>query len=250
MTLPERGICAHRGGAAPHPENTLAAFRHAVDLGAHQIEFDVRRTRDGEIVVIHDAAVDRTCDGRGKVASLTLTELRELDAGNGERIPTLEEALLALPGDVWINLQIKRKEPIAADVAKRIVEHDRVGQVFVACGDSAARTVKSVHPGIRVCNLVRQSSRERYVDHAIDTGSDFIQFHHLRGAPEPALVERARRAGLKLNFFCDPEREDVTALFEAGIDFAIVDDVSRGLAAAAGFGIAPLPRSQLRDPLG
>src|SRR2546426_332500 len=74
-------VIAHRGASAAAPENTLAAFRLAADLGADAVELDVRRTVDGQLVVIHDASVDRTTDGTGRVAALTLDQLRRFDAG-------------------------------------------------------------------------------------------------------------------------------------------------------------------------
>ncbi|HEY2525172.1 MAG TPA: glycerophosphodiester phosphodiesterase family protein [Candidatus Binataceae bacterium] len=96
---------AHRGASALYPENTLRAFIAAADLGADMCEFDVRMTRDGEVVVIHDATVDRTTDGRGRVASMSAAALGRLDAGvrfdaefRGERIPTLAEVAEALGG--------------------------------------------------------------------------------------------------------------------------------------------------------
>jgi glycerophosphoryl diester phosphodiesterase len=241
-SLPKRGISAHRGGAATHPENSLAAFRHAVGLGVHQIEFDVRGTADGQIVVIHDKTVDRTTDGRGAVAQLKLAELRTLDAG-GEPIPTLQEVVEILPRDIWINLQIKKDEPIADAVAQLIVDDDRLHQVVVACGNAAARALRRAHPRILVCNLSRKGSRAEYLQHAIATASDFVQFHHLRGEPEPALVERARAAGLHINFFCDPESPDLDLLFRAGVDFALVDDLAPALEQARAFGIEPLDRT-------
>lgn len=105
-------VIAHRGGAGLRPENTLAAFSHAVAIGADVIEMDVQPTADGAIVCIHDATVDRTTDGRGRVDSFTLDELRKLDAGHnwsgdggrsfpyrGQaiRIPTLEEVFSRFP---------------------------------------------------------------------------------------------------------------------------------------------------------
>lgn len=241
--LPERGIAAHRGGAATHPENTLAAFRNAAALGVAQIEFDVRATADDELVVIHDATVDRTTDGRGKVARLTLDELRRLDAGSwkapefaGERVPTLDETLDALPRDVWINLQIKKDDraPRIADRAvSAVAQRQRLHQVIFACGNAAARRVRDLEPHAVICNLARQKTRADYLDHAIDTGAQFIQLHHLRGAPEPELVERAHRAELRVNYFCDPEREpDLGRLFADGIDFPLVDDLVPALARA------------------
>lgn len=247
--LPARGICAHRGGAATHPENTLSAFRNAASLGAHQIEFDVRRTIDGEIVVIHDASVDRTTGDRGKVSRWKLARLRELDFGRwksdrfvGERIATLAETLDAMPRDVWINLQIKKGEQVAADVAELVGERGRLDQVIVACGNTSAETARAIAPKILICNLARQETRLAYVDHAIAVGSDFVQFHHLRGPPEPELVERAKRAGLRVNYFCDPQGCELVPLFEAGIDFALVDDVASALWEVRAIGIEPITR--------
>jgi glycerophosphoryl diester phosphodiesterase len=78
--MPSRGICAHRGASDTHPENTLAAFREAIRLGVHMIEFDVALSKDGQLVLMHDTTVDRTTDGDGPVSELTLAELKKLDA--------------------------------------------------------------------------------------------------------------------------------------------------------------------------
>ncbi len=111
-------VYAHRGGAGLAPENTLAAFRKALELGVDALEMDLHVTRDGEIVVIHDETVDRTTDGRGSVADLTLDELRRWDAGGkfapafrGERIPTLREVidLVKASGNTWIRLILELK---------------------------------------------------------------------------------------------------------------------------------------------
>ncbi len=246
VELPPRGVAAHRGGAHTRPENTLAAFREALRLGAHQIELDVRRTADGELVVIHDETLDRTTNGHGPVARWTLAALRRLDAGSsygpafaGEPIPTLAEALSLMPQDVWLNVQIKRGEPIAAQAARLLVEQRRTHQAFLACGNAAAREARGVHVGLQICNLVRRRSREEYLQHALETGADFIQLHHLRGPPEPELVARAHAAGLRVNFVGGPEPVDLEALFEAGIDFVLVDDVPRALGEARRLGIEP-----------
>lgn len=96
---------AHRGASALFPENTLRAFIAAAELGADMCEFDVRMTRDGEVVVIHDATVNRTTDGRGRVGAMSAAAIGRLDAGvrfgaefRGERIPTLAEVARALGG--------------------------------------------------------------------------------------------------------------------------------------------------------
>jgi glycerophosphoryl diester phosphodiesterase len=100
-------IVAHRGASSTRPENTLASFREAIALGARIVEFDVRLTRDRVPVVIHDPTVDRTTDGTGAVHDLTLEEIRSLDAGEGERVPTLDEVLGLLSGRAAAAMEIK-----------------------------------------------------------------------------------------------------------------------------------------------
>ena len=108
-------VVGHRGASGYAPENTLAAFRRAVELGATFIETDLQLSRDARFIAIHDATLDRTTTARGPVQALTLAELRELDAGSwfgpafaGERIPTLEEILeFARHSDVALCLELK-----------------------------------------------------------------------------------------------------------------------------------------------
>ena len=108
-------VVAHRGASGHAPENTLAAFRRAVELGARFIETDLQLSRDARFVAIHDDTLDRTTTGRGAVKDFTLPELRELDAGSwfapkfaGERIPTLKEVLeFARKADVALFLEVK-----------------------------------------------------------------------------------------------------------------------------------------------
>src|SRR5262249_51516845 len=112
--MPKTLNIAHRGDSKSHPENTLAAFRAAVEIGVDMCELDVQLTRDGALVVIHDDTVNRTTDGKGAVADLTLDEIRKLDAGarfaggaRGERIPTLEEVFSATRGRCGLNVELK-----------------------------------------------------------------------------------------------------------------------------------------------
>jgi glycerophosphoryl diester phosphodiesterase len=86
-------VIAHRGGASYEPENTLVAFQNSINQGVDWLEFDVQMTKDGVLVVIHDETVDRTTDGTGSVHEMTLEQIRSLDAGKGEKVPTLEEVL-------------------------------------------------------------------------------------------------------------------------------------------------------------
>jgi glycerophosphoryl diester phosphodiesterase len=100
-------IIGHRGAMGYEPENTLRSFQRAIDLRVDMIEFDVHLCKTGELVVIHDEKVNRTTNGRGLVADKTLSELKKLDAGNGEKIPTLEEVLNLIDRKVKVNIELK-----------------------------------------------------------------------------------------------------------------------------------------------
>jgi len=100
-------IIAHRGASEEEPENTLRAFRWAIELGADMVELDVHLSRDGHPVVIHDHRVDATTEGTGEVSALTLAELRRLDAGRGERIPTLDEVFDLVRDRCGLYLELK-----------------------------------------------------------------------------------------------------------------------------------------------
>ena len=135
VKLPSRGICAHRGANETHPENTLAAFREAVRLGAHMIEFDVQITKDKQLVIMHDKSVDRTTNGKGLVSDLTLSEIKKLDAGSwkskdfiGEKVPTLKEALAVFPKNIWLNIHLKGNKELGRMTAKVILSEGRMHQ--------------------------------------------------------------------------------------------------------------------------
>jgi len=156
---------AHRGASAVAPENTLAAFKEAVRLGADMIELDVRLCSDGTIVVFHDRDLTRTTDGTGPVEDLTLAELKRLDAGSwfserfkGERIPTLEEAIQAISSSrIELCIEIKidkgredlRRQLVAGTIAiiDRTCFRDRV--VMASFDRESIRISHASHPDIR-----------------------------------------------------------------------------------------------------
>jgi glycerophosphoryl diester phosphodiesterase len=124
-------VIAHRGNSAHRPENTLASFASALELGADFVEFDVQLTKDGEVVVIHDPTLDRTTDATGRVGDLTLAELKKVSAGypqrfgdryRGERIPTLAEVLGLLRDRATAMIEIK-PDSVTADAEDGIEAH-------------------------------------------------------------------------------------------------------------------------------
>lgn len=118
---PHRGVLriGHRGACGYQPENTLASIEHAITLGCHFTEVDVRPTADGTLVLLHDERVDRTTNGRGSIADLMLDDVHRLDAGNGQKIPTLEEILAVSSGRIGLILEFK-VQGLAYDVCATV----------------------------------------------------------------------------------------------------------------------------------
>lgn len=110
-------VIAHRGYNAKYPENTLLAFEKAIDVGADYCELDIEFTKDGKIVVIHDDSTKRVADKDLQVTASTLAELKQLDLGNGQRIPTLAEVLELCEGKIGLNIEIKGR-----NMAKALAE--------------------------------------------------------------------------------------------------------------------------------
>jgi glycerophosphoryl diester phosphodiesterase len=128
-------IIAHRGASGRCPENTLLAFHQALEQRADAVEFDVRLTGDGALVVMHDATVDRTTDGTGVVGEMPLEAVLELDAGEGESVPTLEQALEATEG---VPVIVEIKDPAAGQsVADTLLGAGARERVLVGSFESA-----------------------------------------------------------------------------------------------------------------
>jgi glycerophosphoryl diester phosphodiesterase len=247
VELPPKGVCAHRGASSSYPENTVPAFQAAAKLGAQMIEFDVWLTRDGQAVIMHDPSVNRTTDGHGKIAELTLAEIRALDAGGkkgsqfkGLKVPTLEEALAVMPTNVWLNVHLKEGAAAARIAAAALKQTHRLHQAVLACTAPAAAAARSVAPEIKICCMDRQTGKmPDYVQTAIDQKADFIQLL----APPPAdlkdLVARLKEHGIRVNYYGTETPDGLRKLYEAGVDFALVNDVSAGLKVAGEFGVKP-----------
>ncbi len=153
----ERGrvwVVGHRGAMGYCPENTLASFERGLELGSDWIELDVHLSRDGEVVVIHDETLDRTTNGHGYIKDHTLAELRTLDAGDGQQIPTLNEVLAwASARNVTLDIEIKNAplyyDGIEASVVQLLAAHNMTDQVVVISFDHpAVARVKALEPDI------------------------------------------------------------------------------------------------------
>lgn len=243
--MPSRGICAHRGAMDTHPENTVSAFKEAVRLGVQMIELDVRLTKDEQLVILHDQTVNRTTNGQGKISDLTLSQIKELDAGSwkssdykDERIPTLNEALAVIPDNVWINVHLKGGKILGEKVARVLLEENKTHQAFLACGQEAAKGAHQVCADILICNMDRQDSTEEYIDLTMEYGSEFIQLYKIK--PDQGIKEftaKLKQKGIKINYCCTDKAGDLENLFDYGVDFVLVNQVARMMHVADSLGV-------------
>ncbi|RAJ90033.1 glycerophosphoryl diester phosphodiesterase [Larkinella arboricola] len=249
VKLPERGLCAHRGCMDTHPENTLPAFRRAIELGAQMIEFDVQLTKDGQLVIMHDETVDRTTNGHGKVSELTLAELRQLDAGvrkdarfAGTRIPTFEETLAIMPRNVWLNCHLKGDEAVGKAAAARLVRSGRLHQAFLACGEAAASGARQVRPDILICNSENRYRKDtrKYVDATIAMRANFIQLLKADGENRTDVMALLRKNGIQINYFYAMQPDELLQLLESGVDFVLVNNLADFQQAAKQASITPV----------
>jgi glycerophosphoryl diester phosphodiesterase len=140
-------IMGHRGAPAVEPENTLRSFRRALAMGVAAVELDVQLTKDGRLAVIHDETLDRTTSGQGPVKNFTLAELQHLDAGQGERVPSLEEVFGLVKGEA--HLVVELKQPEAAPALLRFFQEHQAFEF--------ATIISFWHPALKA--LKEQESR-------------------------------------------------------------------------------------------
>ncbi|WP_405688310.1 glycerophosphodiester phosphodiesterase family protein [Streptomyces sp. NBC_01387] len=175
------------------PENTLRSFVRAEHAGMDAIELDLHLSKDGALVVMHDTEVDRTTDGKGAIADKTLAELRELDAGQGERIPVFEEVLDAVRSPI----QAEIKDAAAARaLAQVMLRRDLVGRVEVSSfHDEAVAEIAALVPGVRTALIASRWGAD-VVDRAKAVGAATVALNIRRLTLE--IVERAHAEGLKV----------------------------------------------------
>ncbi len=186
-------IIGHRGVMGVEPENTLRSFVRAEHAGMDAIELDLHLSKDGALVVMHDTEVDRTTDGKGAIADKTLAELRELDAGQGERIPVFEEVLDAVRSPI----QAEIKDAAAARaLAQVMLRRDLVGRVEVSSfHDEAVAEIAALVPGVRTVLIASRWGAD-VVDRAKAVGAATVALNIRRLTLE--IVERAHAEGLKV----------------------------------------------------
>jgi glycerophosphoryl diester phosphodiesterase len=239
---------AHRGGSKLWPENTMVAFQRAVQLGCRYLETDLRTTKDGVMVTIHDETLDRISDGSGPVHALTLAELKRLDAGyrfsldgdqtfpfrgKGITVPTLAEVTQAFP-DICLNLDIKQKEPPLVEALATFIEeqgahdrtlagsfHDRILKEFRQLTGGRVATSAASREA-RLFWLANRLRLTRFLRPAYDA----LQVPARQGSlpvVDRRFVQAAHRLGIQVHVWTVDEREEMHRLLNLGVDGLMSD---------------------------
>lgn len=213
-------VTGHRGAAGVVPENTLKGFRYAVELGVDAVECDVHLTRDGQVVVMHDETVDRTTGGTGRIAGMDLAEIRRLDAGDGEKVPTLEELLETVQGRCELLCELKA-DAVEAPAADAVLARGMAEQVmFISFSLRRLANVKQSRDGMRIgAVLALPTSSDLEAALELPVAHVGIYYKQL----SQAVVERARAAGVEVGVWTPNTLEEMKTMIALGIDRITTD---------------------------
>ncbi|MCW4049929.1 MAG: glycerophosphodiester phosphodiesterase family protein [Candidatus Bathyarchaeota archaeon] len=215
----------HRGAAGYEPENTLRSFMKAVELGVDMVELDIHVCASGELVVIHDETVDRTTDGTGAVAEMTLEALQGLDAGKGEKIPQLREVFEALVGKAEVNVELKGRgcaEPLHNLVMEFMDAEKLTYEDFMATSFrwEMLEALRSLNEPIRLGPIVHSEPdvalgfADRLKAYSVNPYHEYIN---------SSYVEEAHLMGIKVYPWTVNEHAEIERMKEIGVDGIISD---------------------------
>lgn len=209
-------VVGHRGAAGYEPENTARSFWRAIEMGVQYIETDVRETRDRELVLMHDPRVDRTTNGKGRVKDLTLAEIRGLDAGKGEKVPLLSEAI-GFAKTKKVGLFVEIKEPGTEERIASALEGGGIGRnsVIVSFFHKSILAVKAAHPSLR-CGVIFSGAPVRPLQLALDANAEILapNFNYV----SKQLVDESHDSGLLVQTWTVNNRQDAEAMIATGVD--------------------------------
>jgi len=231
-------VVGHRGYRAAYPENTMIAFKAAVDAGVQMVELDVHLARDRKLVVMHDDTVDRTTNGKGSVDEYTLPELKKLDAGYwfhprfaGEQIPTLKEVLRQLSPRVLINIEIKSdygQNPYVSGVIEEAVLdllklEDAFAAVIISSFDPRIiENIKRANDSLAVAFISETTEGEKTVSFC--RGLNVFSFHPNFLSVDKELVKRMHAAGIQVFPYNVNSEPEFQRLIDTSADGLITDD--------------------------
>ena len=235
-------VIAHRGFSGKYPENTVLAVRKAAKLGVDYIEIDVHQSADGRVIVIHDATVDRTTNGSGRVSELTADEIQQLDAGSwksdafkGEKIPLLEDILPFISADIKLLLEVKKGRKLYEGIEQTILdilqEHGVKEHVVIqSFYTDVLKNFARLDPDLPLHKLgVYQSPAfPFYIDHRPGVGrmhriSDVEQLNLYHKFLNRRILRRISNKNLSVYTWTVNEPEDMIKMINLGVDGIITD---------------------------
>jgi len=230
-------IAAHRGASKYAPENTMAAFRLAMEMGADYIELDVRMTRDGRLIVLHDETVDRTTNGKGRAEWMTYGEILELDAGGwfsgafrGERVPSLEEVLDNFAGSIGLILELKQpsaypgiERKLAGLLSDRGLDRTDGKLIIQSFDTRSLRSMRELMPDVPIAVLVRPG--RRVTSQSLAAYRMYADAVSLPGtlARKP-VIDRIRSYGLSVLVWDVRDGRQLGRLLAYGVDGILTND--------------------------
>lgn len=236
-------VWAHRGASAYAPENTIPAFRLAMEQGADGIELDVQLSKDGKLVVIHDERVDRTSNGKGRVVDMTCQELKKLDFSCGmeaygfARIPTLREVYGMLRNsNMTVNVEIKYGEVQYPGIWDKLIqlerEMDMQGRVmYSSFNHYVLRKIRELDPDAEIGLLYDNAMVDPWV-YAAYMKADAIHPDYRVALGCPGLIQGCREAGIAINAWTVNEPDAAQLLAQANVNAIITnrpDEVLRAI---------------------
>lgn len=228
-------VTAHRGFSGKYPENTLLAFTKAYELGADIVEFDVRESSDGELVIIHDALLDRTTNGTGRVDQHKTIELKRLNASywqgphdSGRRlskpsadvnIPTLEEVLSGFAGKVGLNIQVYTERRQSLEKIVRLYHHYelRLSGFLMLRTFADGKMVRAISPDVAICIGEDRANLDRH----LAFGADFVQ--PTRRCLTDEYISRLEESGIPANVFFANDHKTMSWLMDRNIPGIMTD---------------------------
>jgi glycerophosphoryl diester phosphodiesterase len=233
--LPSPIIIAHRGDKAYAPENTISAFKQAAEKGARAIEFDTQLTADGQIVILHDQTVNRTTDGTGNVAKLSLSAIRDLNAGvnlpgqfKNEKIPTLSEVFEEVGNLLYMNIELKNYSTPFDGLVDKVVDlvrkygmQDRVlFSSFLSCNLRKASSLIPETPR----GLLTMRGKKGLWGRKIGWRGNYLALHPYFTDVDSLMIKRVHKYGKRVNVWTVNSEEDIKRMILLGADGIITDD--------------------------
>jgi glycerophosphoryl diester phosphodiesterase len=209
----------HRGARAYEPENTLSSFRKAIELGATAIELDVRKTKDGKLVVIHNADVNKTTNGEGAVNELTLEQIQKLVTDKNEHIPTLDDVLDAVGKKVKILVEIKEvgTEKQILDLIQKKGLLDNV--ILVSFHEESLKTVRELNDKVETGLIYVRHKNP--IQTALDLKAEYLL--SLYSFTHSANIQKAHEKGLKVIVWTINKKEEAQEYKQKGVDGIATD---------------------------